>query len=321
MLFRKKPLISIIVPSFNQGKFIERAILSILNQPYQNKELIVMDGGSTDETVKILKKYNNQITWVSEPDEGYADAVNKALKLANGEIIGIQSSDDYYEKNIFSTVEKAFTKNKQIGMVSARRFFIDADGNITSKDSIRNSQIFTFADILTQNYIPPQDSTFVKKECITSVGGLSINVDYCADVDLWMRILGNGVPGLLLGNQYWSYRSFHDEQRASTGATKFAEDAKKSVDNWINSDQFPEALGTEIKTIQAFGFLRRAYYYNSIGNYEQTKKDLEAALELAPKYMSVPNYVNLFQKHNIATDNSSFVLDLPYFYPKNFHFS
>jgi glycosyltransferase involved in cell wall biosynthesis len=105
----EKPLVSIITPSFNQGQFIEETINSILSQTYRPLELIVIDGGSTDNTVDILRKYDDQITWISEPDEGQADAVNKGFKLARGEIIGWLNSDDvYFTKTAVESMAQAF---------------------------------------------------------------------------------------------------------------------------------------------------------------------------------------------------------------------
>jgi glycosyltransferase involved in cell wall biosynthesis len=96
----RSPDISIVIPSFNQGQYIERTLLSILKQEYPGKvEVIVSDGGSADNTVDVLKKYDKQITWWSEKDAGYADAVNKGFAKATGEIFAIQSSDDFYLQN------------------------------------------------------------------------------------------------------------------------------------------------------------------------------------------------------------------------------
>src|SRR5690606_33014626 len=90
------PLVSVVTPSYNKGKFIKETIESVLSQDYPNIEYIVMDGGSTDETVDILKSYGDRIAWISEKDDGQADAVNKGIARARGEIIGWLNSDDTY---------------------------------------------------------------------------------------------------------------------------------------------------------------------------------------------------------------------------------
>ncbi|MHB8136314.1 MAG: glycosyltransferase, partial [Anaerolineaceae bacterium] len=90
------PKISIIVPTLNQARFIEETIQSVLTQKYPNLEVIVIDGGSTDNTIEILKKYTGSLTWISEPDKGQVDAINKGLKLVTGEVVAYLNSDDVY---------------------------------------------------------------------------------------------------------------------------------------------------------------------------------------------------------------------------------
>ena len=108
------PLISVIVPSFNQGAFIRKTIESALQQDYRPIEVVVMDGASTDNTVDILKSFGDipELRWVSEPDQGVVDAVNKGLRLARGEIAAIQSSDDFYLPGAFSTVAERPTRRR-----------------------------------------------------------------------------------------------------------------------------------------------------------------------------------------------------------------
>src|SRR3989338_7304504 len=103
-----KPCISIITPSFNQGAFIERTIESVLGQGYPNLEYIVMDGGSTDETLSILRRYGDRLTWTSEKDKGQSDAINKGIKRATGEIVAYINSDDVYEPGAFDRVAAYF---------------------------------------------------------------------------------------------------------------------------------------------------------------------------------------------------------------------
>lgn len=109
----KKPLISIITVSYNASKTIEDTIKSVINQTYDNIEYIIIDGGSTDGTVDIIKKYSNNITyWTSEPDNGIYDAMNKGIAFANGELIGIINSDDWYENGIIEHIVEYYLKSK-----------------------------------------------------------------------------------------------------------------------------------------------------------------------------------------------------------------
>jgi glycosyltransferase involved in cell wall biosynthesis len=106
------PKISIVTPSFNQGDFIEETILSVLNQNYPNLEYIIIDGGSTDQTVEIIKKYESKLTyWVSEPDNGQGNAINKGFRKATGDLFGWINSDDYYTPNSFLKLAEAFNPN------------------------------------------------------------------------------------------------------------------------------------------------------------------------------------------------------------------
>ena len=125
------PKISIIMPSYNQAKYIERSILSILNQDYKNLELIVVDGGSTDETCEIIKKYDSSIyKWVSEIDQGQSDALNKGFSWATGDIYGWLNSDDIYLPGAFKVTVEALRKNINKKIVYGDWLSIDQDDNI-----------------------------------------------------------------------------------------------------------------------------------------------------------------------------------------------
>ncbi|MEM7657138.1 MAG: glycosyltransferase family 2 protein, partial [Bacteroidota bacterium] len=128
-----RPKISIVTPSFNQGPFIEQAIQSVLSQGYESFEHVIVDNCSTDETLDILRKYPHLI-WVSEPDEGQSDAINKGFQLASGEVIGWLNADDYYLPNTFHSVAENLTE-KYDGVYANVRF-VDAAGkfmrNLTS---------------------------------------------------------------------------------------------------------------------------------------------------------------------------------------------
>lgn len=125
------PKISIVMPSFNQGKFIEQSILSIINQQYPNLQLIIIDGGSTDETIDIIKKYENYVDyWVSESDKGQSDALNKGFKKSNGDFFGWLNSDDLYLPGVFFLIIDTFKKNPKTELVFGDWLSIDKKNNI-----------------------------------------------------------------------------------------------------------------------------------------------------------------------------------------------
>jgi len=120
------PRISVVMPSFNQAEFLERAILSVLNQNYPNTELIVMDGGSNDGSLEIIRRYAKYLAfWVSEPDKGQAAALNRGLAMASGDLVGWQNSDDLYLPGVFATVGRAIQAFPATDLITCNNFLID----------------------------------------------------------------------------------------------------------------------------------------------------------------------------------------------------
>jgi cellulose synthase/poly-beta-1,6-N-acetylglucosamine synthase-like glycosyltransferase len=125
------PRLSIVTPSYNQGQFLEMTIRSVLLQGYPNLEYVVIDGGSSDGSVEILKKYDRFISyWVSEPDEGQTDAINKGLLKTDGDYLGWINSDDTYVKGSFTKVVSAFEQNPESVLVHGNRILMDADDRV-----------------------------------------------------------------------------------------------------------------------------------------------------------------------------------------------
>jgi len=204
-----RPLVSIVVPSYNQGKFISETIDSCLAQDYRPLQVVVMDGGSTDGTVAILKRYYQpEITWVSEQDGGVVDAVNKGLGKAAGEIITIQSSDDVFLPGAVTAAVGAFLAAPRLGLVYGDVELMDAASNRIGED--RQGE-FDLGDVLSRFSYIPQPGTFFSREAWQSVGGWRRDVSYVADADLWLRIALR-YPVAKLDRLVARYR-YHDEQR------------------------------------------------------------------------------------------------------------
>jgi glycosyltransferase involved in cell wall biosynthesis len=185
-LSRKFPRISIVTPSLNQGAYIEENIKSVLNQKYPNFEHIIIDGGSTDGTIDILRKYDHVI-WVSEKDSGQSEAINKGFKRANGEILAWLNSDDCYEPNAFKTIAKEMNKDEGKYFVFGDCNVIDDKGEtigfIKGKYQGQNSLIEYWKDA----YIP-QPSVFFYHELLPEIGFLNESLHYAMDWDFWLRI-------------------------------------------------------------------------------------------------------------------------------------
>lgn len=181
------PSLSIIIPSFNQGAYIERTILSILKQEYKGElEVIVSDGGSKDETVEVLQKYP-QITWWSKPDKGFVDAVRKGFAVAKGEILAIQSSDDFYLKNAFEVCIKELVNNEKLGIVTGCDVLVQPDLKTFFTSNLDSGEI-TPRSLLLDRCIP-QHCAFFRRDVLEKIGGLREEVDTCADMDFWYRAL------------------------------------------------------------------------------------------------------------------------------------
>lgn len=181
-------LLSIIVPSFNQGRFISRTLDSIFSQDYRPLEVIVVDGASEDGTVEILHDYAHrhpELRWFSEPDKGPADAVNKGLALARGEIAAIQSSDDIYYPGALSIAAAAFEANPDCGFVIGHYRGIDLQDRILYTEHLPE---FSWEAYFGLALCIPQSSIFFRMSVAREVGGWNGKY-YCCDQDFWLRIL------------------------------------------------------------------------------------------------------------------------------------
>lgn len=178
------PLISVITPSFNQGRFIRATIESVLNQDHPYVEYIVADGGSTDETVPILKEYGGRIRWVSEPDNGQTDAINKGLRMSSGDIVAYLNSDDIYLPHALRNVAQAFAQHPDVDFVYGDSVAIDQDGKVLN----RIKTIPFDPDILLYdaNFIC-QPSSFYSRRLIEEIGPFDESLYYLMDYEFFLR--------------------------------------------------------------------------------------------------------------------------------------
>lgn len=180
--------LSIITPSYNQGKYIKRTIESVLQQKSDDRiEYIVMDGGSTDETVAILQSYGDLIKWQSERDNGQTDAVNKGIQCASGDIIGWLNSDDIYYPDALLAVSKVFEAYPDINVVYGNAYHIDEEDNVLEE---YYTERFDYNRLKEVCFIC-QPALFFRKNIVEKYGYLDDSLQYCMDYDYWLR-LGKG---------------------------------------------------------------------------------------------------------------------------------
>jgi glycosyltransferase involved in cell wall biosynthesis len=180
----KFPKISIITPSFNQGQFIEETILSIINQDYPNLEYIIYDGGSTDNTVEIIKKYSDKIAfWVSEKDAGQTNAINKGFRKATGSILNWINSDDQLLPGTLQTIARYFNENPEAIMVHGRIEYFGETQQYFSRNISRKNLLTRYVSHICM----PQPACFFRKQLLDQQGLLDEKLHFSMDTDLYVR--------------------------------------------------------------------------------------------------------------------------------------
>lgn len=225
-MLKEKPLISIITPSYNQGEFIEDMILSIKNQDYSNIEHIIIDGGSTDNTLKILKKYKSiyNMQWISETDEGQADAINKGIKMAKGSILTWLNSDDYYlHEQVISKVVYFFELYKSVHVVTGNGYYVNEERKFLSpiviKKDLVNLKYMKFGDFILQ------PSTFFKREIKEKIL-IDKNYTYAFDWLFFLNIFEEKFNVLAVDDFLSAYRVHSKHKTGEDNAKRKKEVAK-----------------------------------------------------------------------------------------------
>ena len=263
------PKITVITPSYNQGRYLEATILSVLNQNYPNLEYFVIDGGSTDHSESIISYYGEEIDfWVSEKDRGQSDAINKGFKRATGDIITWINSDDQLTPRALYKVAEYFTKYPHIYVLHGRTILFGDAIN----DSIKGCPL---VDDLMPYYLAaipfPQPSSFFRREAIEKYGLLDQNFHYGMDYDFFLRIALN--HDFLAVDDIFSKYLLHDTSKSMAFSQKFVKDYTKIFSKLVRSLSNTETLKKQL--IQA------GLYENGKDAYQVSKTIDELLLKKA----------------------------------------
>ena len=252
------PKISIVTVSYNQGQFIEDNILSVINQNYSNIEHIIIDAGSTDGTLEILKKYEKHLNWVSEPDKGQSDGLNKGFKKASGDIIGWINSDDRLVSGSLDNVASFFKDNPEEIAVVGNINLITEKG-----DFVRTvlSEPYEYKNMVNQKRGVTQPSTFLKKEVFNKIGYLDESLHYAMDFDLFLRVSSiKTVPYL---NMSFADFRLQEQAKSTNGLIHFRKEHIKIARKY-NATLFSKGIISDFYVILTNPFREIKWFRNIV---------------------------------------------------------
>jgi glycosyltransferase involved in cell wall biosynthesis len=231
----KWPRLCIITPRYNQGKFLEATIRSVLLQGYPNLEYIIIDGGSTDHSIEIIKKYEKHLFyWHSQKDRGQADAINQGLEKSTGKIIGWINSDDVYVKGAFNKIVKTFHLYPNYIVVHGDRILINEQGEVTGWICLPPF------DPKIQSYNVCSETAFWQRSAMTEAGLLKATLQFAIDLEFFGRLYKYGEFMKL--NDYLGYFRCHSENKSSTLAHVGLEEAAREWMQLFGSEPIKEEL-------------------------------------------------------------------------------
>ena len=247
------PKISVITPSFNQGPFIEHTILSVISQQYPHMEFIILDGGSTDNTVEIIKKYEKHISyWHSKKDNGQAAAINEGFKRATGGILCWINSDDMYLPGIFNRMVGYFTDERLPRIVFGNSIHLnDQSGKVRGSSVTRSHERL---DISLCDYVI-QPSSFWNRKAWTLTGQLNEAMHFAFDWDWFIRARRAGVDLFPVADYFSIYR-LHSQHKSGSGRNKRIEELKTIVSTY-NDQRRSKAFGKWMKLYERNYFISR----------------------------------------------------------------
>ena len=225
------PLVSIVTPSFNQAIFLEDTLRSVLNQDYPNIEYVVIDGGSTDGSQEIIKRYADRLAfWTSEPDRGQADAINKGLRKATGEIVAWLNSDDMYMGSAIREAVQALNATPAAGMVYGDGLMVDSEGRLLDPHRYRSYGVL---DLLCFDVLL-QPTVFMRRNALEEVGYLGEEYHLVLDHELWIRIASR--HPIIHVPSFWAIERTHVDAKTVAQAAGWVEEAEQFL-GWAEKSE------------------------------------------------------------------------------------
>jgi glycosyltransferase involved in cell wall biosynthesis len=271
------PLVSIVTPSFNKGPYIEETLQSVRNQTYPRIEHIVIDGGSTDETLSILEKYSGDIVWVSEPDKGQSDAINKGWRRVNGEIIAYLNADDTYPPGAVATAVQYLDEHPDVGLVYGDGILTDETGKFIQT---YHAGEFSLRDLVYCRDNILQPALFLRKTVYDKIGGIDENLHLAMDLDYWIR------AGLLFKVAYiptpLATAKIYGDAKSVALMHKYVSDYEHILEKVFADPHLPPELAAEKNAVYNYVYTKGGLDYIHLGMVRDGLRYLWKAFRLNP---------------------------------------
>jgi glycosyltransferase involved in cell wall biosynthesis len=272
------PLVSIVTPSYNQARFLEATLRSVLEQDYMRIEYLVVDGESTDGSVEIIHRYADRLSWwVSEKDAGQSEAINKGFRRAHGEFIGWLNSDDIYLPGAVSAAVALFQYHPEAGLIYGDALAIDSDGR---PFNVMRARQYTLTDLMAFQIIC-QPAAFMRRSVLESVGYLNPAYHLLMDNLLWM-CMAQKAP-ILYVPQIWAAARYHDQAKNRTRGAAYGREARLLIDDLKSRPEFSDLIRSDEQRIQAGVERFDAFYLTDAGQPWQALRSYWQAFRLHPR--------------------------------------
>jgi glycosyltransferase involved in cell wall biosynthesis len=254
------PLVSIVTPSYNQARFLEATLRSVLDQDYPRIEYLVVDGASADGSVEIIRHYANRLSWwVSEKDSGQSEAINKGFRRARGEFVGWLNSDDIYLPGAVSAAVTVFQSHPEAGLIYGDALAIDTDGK---PFNLMRARQYTLVDLMAFNIIC-QPAAFMRRSVLDTVGYLNLSYHLLMDNLLWMQ-MAQKAP-IVYVPQTWAAARYHDQAKNRTFGAAYGREARVLVEDLQSRSEFSDLIRSDEKRILAGVERFDAFYLTDAG--------------------------------------------------------
>lgn len=271
-------VVTVVTPSFNQGRFLPATLASVLSQDYPAIEYIVVDGGSTDGSVEIIRQVSDRLEWwTSERDSGQAEAINKGMARAHGEYVAWLNSDDVYLPGAIRRAARILDDRPDVGLVYANGLIIDEEGRIEHRS--RNRQ-YALVDLLAMSILH-QPTVFMRRNVFERVGGLDPTYHLLMDHHLWIRIAM--ASGIHFADEYWAAARRHAAAKNSARALEFADEAARIHRELRDRPELARLREAHPRAVEAGRLLFDAGYLIGAGHWVDALHHLGRTLLVDPR--------------------------------------